>query len=393
MKFLSSPEHINKEMNRLIKHYRTGSWAVAWASINFDCYNIFSAHKRKFERIIIGTHFYQTHPDFIKSVIGDSNIRFDMNPGGVFHPKLYLFENNPKDWECIIGSPNFTKSAFKDNSETAMLISNIDVGSDDVYKDIKSQIDDYWKKAEMISKVGLIKYENMWKRKQKPLKNLSGRYDDLDKPHKSPIDIEMITMTWGEYLSKIEKDKDYLDRIKLIESARDLFERYEHFKDISLDDRKKIAGLMKSKDAFDWRLFGNMIPARDFKKEIVSNNIHISEALDLIPQIGKIAEFDFNCFIKEIKKAFPTGGLDIATATRLLAMKRPDYFLCLSRKNEINFYENFDMKRPTLNNYWDTVVERIIDCEWWNSGKPTKKVEVTIWNGRAAFLDGLLYKK
>ena len=329
--------------------------------------------------------------------MGESNIRFDLNPGGVFHPKLYLFENNPKDWECIIGSPNFTKSAFKDNSETAMLISNIDVGSDDVYKDIKSQIDDYWKKAEMISKVGLIKYENMWKRKQKPLKILSGHYDDLDKPHKSPIDIEMITMTWGEYFSKIKKDKDYLDRIKLIESARDLFERYEHFKDDispdSPDDRKKIAGLMISKDAFDWRLFGSMIPTLEFKREIGLNNIHISEALDLIPQIGKIAEFDFNCFIKEIKKAFPTGGLDLATATRLLAMKRPDYFLCLSSKNRNNFSENFDMKEPTLNNYWDTVVERIIDCEWWNSGKPTKKVEVTIWNGRAAFLDGLLYKK
>ncbi len=46
-----------------------------------------------------------------------------MNPDGVFHPKLYLFENDPKEWECIIGSPNFTKSAFEDNSETAMLIS------------------------------------------------------------------------------------------------------------------------------------------------------------------------------------------------------------------------------------------------------------------------------
>lgn len=394
MKFLSNSKLINEEMSRLIKKYKTGSWAVAWASINFDCYNIFSSHKRKFEKIIIGTHFYQTHPNFIENVIGESNIRFDMNTDGVFHPKVYLFENDPKDWECIIGSPNFTKSAFKDNTETAILISNNDIDSDKSYKDIKKVIDDYWDKSKQISKDDLIKYQKMWKRKQRNLKNLSGRYDDLDKSQKSPLDIAVITIPWGKYFSEISKDKYYQERIKLISSARDLFSKHDHFKDIGDNDRYKLAGLVGtgSNDGINWFLFGNMRDWR-FNHAIKRNDNHISQALDFIPFIGGITKIDYDCYYEEFKKAFPNGGYDTATVTRLLAMKRPDYFLCLNKPNRDKFSNEFGISsdiRP--DNYWDTVVERIIDCEWWNSDKPTKKDEETVWNGRAAFLDGRYYK-
>jgi len=395
MKFLGSPKLINEEMSRLIKKYKTGSWAVAWASINFDCYKIFSAHKRKFEKIIIGTHFYQTHPNFIKEVIDESNIRFDMNPDGVFHPKLYLFENDSNEWECIIGSPNFTKSAFEDNSETAMLISNKDSESDNAYKDIKKVINDYWEKSKKISKDDLTKYQKMWERKQKPLKKSSGRYDDLDKSHKSPLDIEIITMPWGEYFSKISKDKYYPERIKLISSARELFRKYEHFKDIGGEDRDKLAGLVGtgSNDGLDWYLFGNMRDWR-FNHAIRRNDNHISQALDFIPFTGGIRKIDYDLYYEEFKKAFPSGGYNMATITRLLAMKRPDYFLCLNKKNRDKFSDEFGIAndiRP--DNYWDIVVERIIDCEWWISDKPIEKDEEIVWTGRAAILDGLLYKE
>ncbi|NJD76242.1 MAG: NgoFVII family restriction endonuclease [Candidatus Methanoperedens sp.] len=397
MKFLGSSKLINEEMSRLIKKYKTGSWAVAWASINFDCYKIFSAHKMKFEKIIIGTHFYQTHPNFIKDVIGEPNIRFDMNPGGVFHPKLYLFENDPKEWECIIGSPNFTQYAFEYNSETAMLISNKDIESDNAYKEIKKVIGDYWKKSKKISKDDLTKYQKMWERKQKPLKKLSGRYDDLDKSHKSPLDIEIITMTWEEYISKISKDKYYQERIKLISSARDLFRKHGHFKDIGDDGRDKLAGLVGtgiSDDGLDWWLFGTMTRAWQFNHAIKDNNIHISQALDFIPFTGEITKTDYDLYYEEFKKVFPNGGYNTPTVTRLLAMKRPDYFLCLNKKNWDKFSDEFGIARDIRpDNYWDAIVERIIDCEWWNSDKPTKKEEEIVWAGRAAFLDGHLYEE
>lgn len=395
MKFLGSSEIISQEINRLIKNYKTGSWAVAWASMDFESNKIFLAHKEKFERIIIGIHFYQTDPNFIKKVIMDRNIRFIMNPDGVFHPKLYLFENNSMEWECIIGSPNFTKFAFEKNSEVAILISNKDVGSDAAYKGINRTIDNYWKNAKTITKDFLDEYERVSKRKAPLLGRLSGHYDGLVIPlKKSPLEVAIFKMTWEKYFSEVKKDKYYKERIKLINSARDLFKKHKHFKDISSDDRHKIAGLMKSGDGFDWRLFGSMIPARDFKITIKDNNIHISQALEFIPFTGEITKTDYDSYYKEFKKAFPSGGYHVATVTRLLAMKRPDYFLCLNKKNRDKFSEEFGITIDIQpDNYWSTVVERIKDCFWWESSKPAEKEEESTWNGRASLLDSLFYKE
>lgn len=391
--FLGDSQIISNEIKRLINNYESASLAVAWASINFDCHETLLQNKNKIEKMIVGTHFYQTHPTFIMQVIHDLSVRFIMNPNGVFHPKLYLFENSPHDWECIIGSPNFTKSAFESNSEIAMLFSNSDIGSDDAYLDIKRTIDNYWNDAKKITDNELIEYEKIWIRKQNSLKKSSGRYDGLDKKHKSPLDIEIFKNTWGEYFNKVQQDQFYKDRIDIISCAQEIFSKpgHEHFKDISLDDRKKIAGIVNTEKP-DWMLFGSMIGAGYYKHEIISNNIHISKALDYIPILGDIKKTDYLNFIEEFGKAFPNGGFGIATSTRLLAMKRPDYFLCLDKKNLTNFSRDFGIKANIkIEDYWDTVVERITDCEWWNSGKPTQKEHKILWNGRAAFLDSIYY--
>ena len=67
-----------------------------------------------------------------------------------------------------------------------------------------------------------------------------------------------------------------------------------------------------------------------FNKQIGENNIEISNALDEIPLFGQITKNHFNKFIVHFINVFP--GKNLITASRLLAMKRPDVFVCLSSK-------------------------------------------------------------
>src|SRR5437899_1448083 len=111
MKVLTTAAEINKTLIRLIGECSSCQVAVAWASASdkFTAYKLFVKNMHKIERMIVGTHFYQTHPDFIKEFLAYPNARFVLNPDGIFHPKVYLFEKRQGEWECVIGSANFTR--------------------------------------------------------------------------------------------------------------------------------------------------------------------------------------------------------------------------------------------------------------------------------------------
>src|SRR5262249_50503526 len=74
-----------------------------------------------------------------------------------------------------------------------------------------------------------------------------------------------------------------------------------------------------------------------FKAAIRDNRQEISDALDAIPPaVEPVTKADYMRFVRLFRGAFPNGGGGLATGTRLLAMKRPDVFVCLDRKNRGN---------------------------------------------------------
>src|SRR5690606_28833925 len=100
---------LQKEFKRLISHYDQIYWATAWASPVEDISEVLKNNRHKIQKIVVGIHFYQTHPDFIEAFLGDEKVRFIQQPAGTFHPKLYLFSNSMnEDWELVVGSANFT---------------------------------------------------------------------------------------------------------------------------------------------------------------------------------------------------------------------------------------------------------------------------------------------
>ncbi len=66
MKILSNAD-IHFELKRLIDEYSIYKWAVAWASPSNEDMNLLLKHEKRIEKLIVGTHFYQTHPSSLSA--------------------------------------------------------------------------------------------------------------------------------------------------------------------------------------------------------------------------------------------------------------------------------------------------------------------------------------
>jgi HKD family nuclease len=167
MKILKSSLAVNDEIARLLQECDSCQIAVAWASPNFDCFHLLVENKPKIERMVVGLHFAQTHPKFLETFLNDTDaVRFFFQKEGVFHPKLYIFKHS-EGWECVVGSPNFTKAAFTKNTETAVLIGHEDIGAEAAYEELNRMIDDYWATARTLTQNELDKYTAEWTKSRK----------------------------------------------------------------------------------------------------------------------------------------------------------------------------------------------------------------------------------
>ena len=139
--------------------------------------------------------------------------------------------------------------------------------------------------------------------------------------------------------------------------------------------------------------------AGKFQNVINNNDRHLSQALDRIPASGYISKDMYIKYIDEYLKAFPKGRHGIATATRLLTLKRPDTFVCLTKHNQERLCKDFCIKEHDITTsekkyeiYWDSIIERIMDSTWWNAPCPNSQIESEVWRARTAFLDSIYYE-
>ena len=389
MRFLRTGKEIQKEILRLILECDRLGWAVAWASVNHSCFGELVQNKNKISQLVVGFEFYQTHPGFLKEFIGFKKVRVVKQSNGVFHPKLFLFEKD-EGWECIVGSSNFTKSAFLVNQETAILISDSDIHADVELDKVKQSLNTMFNGGEIITKEFVKKYSRLWIKNRSFRKRLSSAYGEKE-AKKHVIDSSIFTLSWSEYVSRIKQDKHHsIDkRVEILTNS------IQWLNDSSLSSldrvtRQKIGGYYRQGE-LDWGWFGSMFGAGMFKKEMNSNNQMISNALDEIPSLGVVTKEHYLGFVQLFSELFSERYL--STGTRLLAMKRPDYFVCLDVANKGAFCKDFGIIASRLNlaNYWDEVVERIMGCVWWNEKIPKDKMGRKFWAGRAAMLDSIYY--
>lgn len=396
MKLISTNAILEQQLKRLLDEYPFISIATAWASSDTEVFQSLVQHKERIVQAVIGTHFYQTHPDVLDQFVESSKVKFKLQPDGVFHPKVYLFWSNDA-WEAVIGSPNLTVGALTKNSELSVLITSRD-GSTNLKQDIAEVIDQYWSGAQTIDQNEADSYRKLWNLKTRELKKVADIYGDKATT-KPAVHSQVMSMGWQDYLAEVKKDKyhGFKERLSLLEEIREYFQTYDHFNDMDLAVRKGIAGLPSKVTVIkNWPWFGSMKGAGTFAGLINSGNEAYSLALDEIPLEGDIGRRHYDAYIEQYLKAYPNGKDGLATATRLLAMKRPDVFLCVDAQNMRKLAADVGITRADKLNYeqyWEEVIVRLMQSPWWQSPEPSGLLERKAWHARAAMLDAIFYEE
>ena len=394
VKLISTNTALKSNLIRLIKKYPNISFGTAWASTGTDVFASLVEAKAKIQGAVIGTHFYQTDPDVLDEFVGSTAVKFVLQPQGVFHPKVFVFWDDTS-WEVLIGSANLTAGAITKNTELSTLITHAD-GTPELLSEVLDIIKGYGTTARTISQVDADNYRRIWKLKAKIRDKLEGNFGGTT-PTKPEIDSPVMTMDWPTFYAAIQEDKihGFDERLAMLEKVASEFAKAQHFNDIPYQERLGIAGL-KSKTIKNSEWFGSMVGAGKFYKRMNASEPAFSIALDAIPSTGAVIKNQYETFIKEFVRGFPDGRDGLATATRLLSMKRPDTFLCVDGPNRKKLAKDVGMKRADkldYERYWTEVVERLQGSPWWNAPEPTNKTEARAWNGRAAMLDALFYEE
>ncbi len=395
MKLITNSKTLEKQFLRLLDKYSQYYWLTAWASSKSTSFDKLVRNKKRIKKIIVGIHFYQTHPDFIETFLDSKNIKYIKQPEGTFHPKIFLFYNNNNDWEILVGSANFTNAAFTVNTEIVTLIKSTDLNSTEILTETLNIINSTWLESKHFDTNELDDYRKIWKNFSPKINSLSGSYGGKKKSKPIYL-VPVANMDWNDFMAKVNADQYHSlnSRIKVLKKANSLFRKKDSFCDLEDDERRFIAGIPNTlpvdKDV-DWGLFGSMKGAGIYKNRIIENDLNISKALAEIPILGQITKIHYQRFIKHYKKTFE--GNYLATATRLLAMKRPDTFVCLDSKNKSALCKDFEITQSGLDyeRYWDEIIKRIYDSNWWLNPEPKNNIEKSVSDSRSAFLDSLYY--
>jgi len=210
-------------------------------------------------------------------------------------------------------------------------------------------------------------------------------------------------MSWIKYrkIVKLSDSHDFKRRLDVLNKAQSLLNSnsVQSFSDLDILDRKAIAGIIGENEkagtqleSYDWGWFGSMVGAGVFKNRILENDKNLSLALDHIPTTGDVSEDNYNAFIEDFQKAFKgskrKGG--VPTASRLLAMKRPDQFVCVDKLNRKNLSKDLGFTASSLDfeMYWSEIIEPIMQSSWWQSPRPSG-IDGKLWDARVAMLDAI----
>ncbi|MFZ4857863.1 MAG: phospholipase D family protein [Desulfuromonadaceae bacterium] len=383
MNLISDGDILSETLIDLIQNHNHIAIAVAWATENTDVFTelVDINNINKIEQMVIGTSFYHTHPDVLDEFVDNDEVRFINQQQGVFHPKVYIFWSDDNSWDILVGSANLTSAAMEVNSEIMLHISNDDAGV--AIKDSLLQlIDDYWNDndAQTMTDALAAEYRLLWDVQPRIQRRIAGVQDDR------PID-------WINFYQNVIVERYYHERCRMLDFARIAFAANARYNLMNDGTRKAIAGL-PNQVFLEQGIFGGMGGAGVFANRINVNDINISNALDAIPLAGVVTRQHYDNFIGHFVQAFTNGQTYVSPASRLLALKRPDYFICYNGANRRNLCEHLQIIQAGMNynRYWTDVVSNIINSDFWNSPQPVDNMELNVWHARAAMLDAIFFQ-
>ncbi|MCJ1888243.1 phospholipase D family protein [Pseudomonas sp. LA21] len=378
----------------LIKECDSFAWASAWVTPN-EAFKAAVNAKEKIENLVIGTHMYVTDPRCLKMCIEISQARVLLpDSGPLFHPKLYAFRHAQKA-TVYVGSANCTNAGLNRNIEAGVFLTgdSNDPNLQSFFTFINQQVVG----AKPIDDAVIASYTANKNLYQNALEDLEKFTWIKQSKHKNspPLKNDLNEMKWVQFVRLVNKDNSRAMRLILLARIRQLFASGRTFREFTFTEQQRVTGLQNPtiSDGVDWGFFGQMSAHGSFNTVLREHSQLVSQALDMIPLIGPVRRRHYDAFLAAFLR-IPTAKVTwLGFGTRLLAVKRPDYFVCVCNPNVRHLADIFGTSYSTftLSNYWDRVVAPMQLMPWWQEEMPTQEVEQQIWMGRAAMLDAICY--
>jgi len=393
VEFIATTQELQAQFERLL-HDATDVWiASAWATKSTPVFERLCGAKPRLRALVIGLDFAGTDPSFIRAFW--KHIRLVDGIDGTFHPKVYLFRSS-ESWDAIIGSSNLTSGGFVANTEASIHLSG--PGESEPFSSIRDYVEDLARGAPRRTRSELYSYEKKWKSWRRQTRSVRARFGGAGRGARKPYSARagLPNVDWNGFVRILrnlqskhpvfpQEDGDsYID--VATENSR-LFRLRAKFSGMSPTERAQVAGLRK--DRFAW--FGSNSRAYAFASVVNDHASELDAALEQIPIAPtevKRAHFEA-CLAKyPAKRGFGSPGV----LSRLLAMKRPDTFLCVNGANRKGLAQAVGMSQNHLNTfdgYWE-LHERLWSLPWFRSARPHGE-EGLIWDARVALLDAIYY--
>jgi hypothetical protein len=375
--------------------------ASAWATTACDVAGSISRRRDCLRAFVVGLDFHQTDPEILRRF--GASVRVLRVPG-VFHPKAYLFRQGSK-FVSIVGSSNLTVGGFGVNAEVNLVVR----GRTDnpLYEALRRTIENLWDRARTLRKVEIEDYARAYAR----LRSLRARLTRFTPARQTRRAVralvrrerlglkppESLQVPWVEFerlLLAQERDRKRGLRVRMTpagpsflsvsQGARKLFNTKRTLARMAWEERRQVAGLHGHH-----LYFGAMRAAGAFQKILRQSPGRLDKALDTVPRRGEVTRRQFDHFFRKL----PAAGVGIGTATRLLAMKRPDRFLCVNDGNIPRLSAHFGVTQASLQEfegYWN-LLTRVWRCDWFFAPRPRTPLSAALWDSRVALLDAIYY--
>ncbi|ABM31181.1 hypothetical protein C8246_12185 [Paracidovorax avenae] len=391
-----TPGAVRNRLLRLIATCNSFSLASAWVTRSkvFDA--AIAAH-RKLRHFVIGTHGYFTCADCLEACIPLAQVKVVKPVGRMFHPKVYAFEME-KELVLYVGSSNFTQAGLDKNVECGVFLR--DSNGHENLQSFSEFIAEQWNSAETLD----AKFVSLYRANKARVKEAQDELEEfieIPKPRrtsKSANDVDPIEMDWARFMDLVVEEKTHGGperRLAVLARARQLLSQGKPFARLSELERRCLAGIQKPSqqpDGLDWGYFGQMSAHGNFSPLLSQHAAIFSSALEYIPLVGTVREQHYEAYRRKLM-SIPGAGDWTGLGTRLLAMKRPDRFVCINNANRTGLCGNFGVAKTTTNlsNYWKRIVAPMQLMPWWRAEMPTDRLGRQVWLCRAAMLDAIYY--
>ncbi len=363
--------------------------ATAWATDRTpEAKALWAARSRRTDDLVlvVGLDFHQTDPAFLRRF--QLHARVHRSADGTFHPKVYVFRKGRR-FDAIVGSSNLTGAGFSRNLEANLHLAG--PTSSTIFTQLVKLVSDAAEKGDHMLEADLVQYEAEYRRKQPAVREVR---TFAAKSRRRVKDLPL-NLTWAEYVRRLRwqcrrsghalvRDDSDSAYVNVAEKCQGIFRRRQRLAEMDADERRQVAGLVNP-----YTYFGSMAGAGHFMAYVLRTPAKLDRALDMIPARGPVRIED----VDRYRRALPRHGMGSpAVGTRLLAMKRPDRFFCLTSANRRRLAKEFGFSIAELNTYegYQRLLTRIWALPWARETRPPPR-DKRIWAARVALIDAFYY--